>query len=1078
VVSILSNAPSPHRFSGRPQTPIERNLLPGIARWFAQEVERQEPDFIVPAETKGARVLDAILDYARNELGQPIRVPVLYGTALAYLEPETLRNSRIMIIDDAVRTGRNQDRHRRKIESYGAENVYAVACIGCATGSSAPPATHCYRLVEPDLYREYVWQLTELVVARGLPPEVDHHVFSVRLPARLPLAWEMLKRSLASFGTLTLDGRAASVEDVDSMTLHFPTFAGSAPAEITSGDSVARKVRLFADAGRDELYVVPVWFPSLRLPPGTPEDLDEGTAYSLLRAWTHSDDGLGELLVSRAHRRSPEMLFRAISTCAELELVRGIAQAISVTFDEPISVKTDRELFARLYGADVGEDVAAYVDQALRTEMGPAQFQSRDDGQSPRRPLTLDAKVVETTARIARSLKDLFEKRIADAGHPAEPVGRSFAEIATASGLEDDTLLVSRCLDYGLAMTTLVPYTDVLTNGDGSWRVLRKYRVSELNRDPEEPYEDFAERAQQLAEETLAFIAHYLTERSRRFGGRPCDVAVVSRLAAILRQLIIEDPKIGINARLVDGELVAELRSGPTPQTVLDVTSMLFTIDDSALVPSHTFIASYDSKKLRLDRRGISEELEGYLELVLRAFDAEEFDDADVDTTLTCWAMSTDECLGLSYVHAHLARALDALERPLKVMLRGERHTPAPGAYRAAHAYTEAAEQAIGLLRTDWAATVRASFPRPLRRETRVLESIGAPGEGRPFFDYVSAVGAMVPAVTRLVESLDHASATLWADGPAEYAHGAARAVADSTAVLERTITSMVESGDGPHLPDEPRAATVAAAEHLLRLVGIVRAFIAAFATSYRGSLRGRAVAELEDQRQSTVLFADLAGSTEHALTTDFERNYDWKNRGLNLIAQWGKAFGGYEVKDRSGDDLWLDFGKSGDPAVLCAALIQDHAAALRSTHNPATWWGFRVAIDTGTVRDAAGGNVIGLCIDRAAKLAKARRDAPSLERVWASPEAIGACSPTLREGGAIALSDTEVDLASAVPAAAARFRPFDVDARRLVAAQAAQIAATADEIVQATPKPSTDEIEPRDEADTEDGIGRQDAAS
>lgn len=132
-------------------------------------------------------------------------VPVVYGSALAFIDPDLVRESRVMIVDDAVRTVANLNRHRGRVERYGATVAQAVACIG-----DAHPKADCYLSVGTDLYREYVWQLTELVVARGLPPEVDHHLFELRLPGRFHPAWWELEALLAGYGTLTVDAHAAA----------------------------------------------------------------------------------------------------------------------------------------------------------------------------------------------------------------------------------------------------------------------------------------------------------------------------------------------------------------------------------------------------------------------------------------------------------------------------------------------------------------------------------------------------------------------------------------------------------------------------------------------------------------------------------------------------------------------------------------------------------------------------------------------------------------------------------------------------------------------------------------------------
>jgi hypothetical protein len=210
-------------------------------------------------------------------------------------------------------------------------------------------------------------------------------------------------------------------------------------------------------------------------------------------------------------------------------------------------------------------------------------------------------------------------------------------------------------------------------------------------------------------------------------------------------------------------------------------------------------------------------------------------------------------------------------------------------------------------------------------------------------------------------------------------------------------------------------------------------------------------------QRISSVLSFDISKSFDHALRNDFEVNYDWKNAGLNLIAQWGKAFGGWEGRDREGDAIWLEFEQPGDPAVLCAAAVQQHALALRSTAVPSLWWGFRVAIDEGPMRMGDGGNTIGLCLDRVSKLAKVRKDDDeSIERVLVTPDAARLCSPTLREPQLMARFREEVELEQ-VDLPGARFVPCEVDAVKVLRELCARVSAVAAEITANTTGTQTD---------------------
>jgi class 3 adenylate cyclase len=281
-----------------------------------------------------------------------------------------------------------------------------------------------------------------------------------------------------------------------------------------------------------------------------------------------------------------------------------------------------------------------------------------------------------------------------------------------------------------------------------------------------------------------------------------------------------------------------------------------------------------------------------------------------------------------------------------------------------------------------------------------------------------------------LVQRLD-----FWAEQGTLLEHGAGEAAAaltESCVDLEHRLLTLAPSGSLPHLPDGDAQRQLLLAERLMELLLAIRSFAAAFAWSFLGVPDFGS--EPRVTRRRTVLFADLSGSTPQGLRLDRQANVKWKNGGLNLIAQWGQAFGGVEMRDREGDDVVLEFSEA-DGALLCAALIQEHARVLRSTGVPALSWGFRLALDSDEITDADGGNVIGSCIDRAAKLAKTFRDEQSIERVVLTPETAHLVSEFGRRF--FSQMETEVDIARGedVGSAAdlARFYPCELQRDRLL---------------------------------------------
>jgi hypothetical protein len=995
--------------------------LPGFARWFVKRVEQERPEALIPAETKGARLLERVMAYARGVLGTPINVPVLYGTALAYVDKEWLRSARVLMVDDTVRTGHSLARHRERIARYGARDISALACIAHGEQVANGRKVDCFRLIDDiALYREYVWQLTELVVARGLPPEVDHHVLTMRLPERLPLAWATLSEALLQYGELSVeeDGERAS------MTLHFPHLPGMVvhPPHLQELEGVS-KLRLFADPVNEAIQVVPVSFPALDLVDADPGDIGRERALELVREWAQQDGSVGELLVELATTYDAEMVFRALSTVAELDLVCGLARALKAAFPgERTTLRSQRELFHHLYGC-AGERVAARFDRdAGRALDERPVVTTAAGGSAPRRrePIALDATALDATVAIAKHLKARYEQAACEPDHePTDTIGESLSELVR--NLDLDRLLVSRSLDFGLAMTTLVPYVKVDVVPDGGVRVRREYRVSELQRDLEQPYEDLQDVYQHLSEETLAFIAYNLRSRSRRYAGQPVPPCWLGWIAAILRPLLPDREGVALGI-LPDGtEPLVVLRDDVRRVTLPEVRSKWFVLEKDGVVPTKRFERLCEERRLRIDIRKESIEIDDYLTLIVKLIDGEAIEPGPLEAVLAAWAMSTDGMLGLTHVAHDLEEALRLLERNLSECLREQAHGRSSQDRSDARAMVGSACKKLDVLLGGWAATVRGTWTHPTRREDELLGSLAAPVDPAAIYAFPRALLELTSCAIELVERLDLASALHWEQR--RTAGGSAESAAADTlwacAHIRRALTSLREDGESTGAPSSGRAAITTAAEELLDVLARLRAFVAASSGSYRGS--GRAVRSQAAQRIGTILHVDLAKSKEHAVVHDFVENFEWKNTGLNLTAQWGRAFGAREMKERDGDSIWLEFEENGDPALLCAAAVQTHVSALRSISVDRLWWVLHAGVDHGRIGDGDGPGAIGLCLDRVGVFAKAGEGKESFEQVFVSPNAAELCSAALRES--LTVCEKEVVLAEG-DAAGSKVKP------------------------------------------------------
>jgi len=1018
----LANPSLNRVFRGRGKTAFERNLLPGFTHWILDELERREPDYLIPVETKGARVLEAVVRFAREELGEPVSVPVIYASALAYMDPEALAASRVVIVDDAVRTGGSLLRHRERIERYGPTVIEALACVGDST--EAHPGADCYRSVDPDSYREHVWQLAELVVSRGLPPEVDHHLFELRLPGRLESSWWALKALLGDHGTLTFDAPDIEGETLQPITLHFPDFPGLREP----GLDAPHKLRLFPDPVNDCIYVVPVSFPPLDLPaPETAADespelwrYSHETASSALVEAAGSEGAIGRILLDRARVLDPETVFAVVSTTVEFELVRGLKALIDRALPGS-SLRFQTEQYLRLYGPDAAGAVTAAVNDAL-ADVGPAAEPSEPDPTAPdafaEKTPFLDHEIAKATKGIAEQLRTMQEKvRAPGDSFPPRRVGLSMRGLEELVG---DRLLASRCVDYGLAMTTLVPFVDLRRVENGLW-VERRYRVSEPREDDRRPYGDMSEVREALSAEMLASICFCVAERSDSYRSKALDPQLLSSLVGILRGLVCEEHSIELRALPEPLHEQIVLCKDDRPLTLDQHHGDMLSITENGVQASPRFRKEWTANELRLDERKSTEDIEEHVALLIEFLDDHEADDhCDL---LRAWAMCTDRRLGLTHVRSSLDAALAVSALSLKQVKSEEIHTAAEVSWKP---YADAAREKLRVLGKDWAGPVRERWnERPSKRQKRVIDSLGAPDPALSVYDLPVRFVELVEALAPLAEQVNEASARLWEEEPQPADVELPARVVDACTEIHAALFTFDEDYEPPEPPKDPRQALVFAAEELLDVIELVKAFVAATAGLYRGFWDGHLRPLGENQRTVTVLSVDIAGSSDHGSNHNAPEHRKWIGAGLNLAAQWARAFTGREGKAREGDEVWIEF-PPGDAAVMCGAAILQHAAALRSAGIDGISWRFHVAAHTGELEEDDGNNVVAHAMNKVTKLAKACDPEAAVDDVHLTPEAWKSCSTELEEGD-FSAREEKIELAGDA------FRPFAIDSEKLI---------------------------------------------
>jgi hypothetical protein len=996
--------------------------------------------------------LTVVLDYAREELGAVIAAPVIYRPALAYLDPATLARSRILVLDDAKRTGNNFDLHRRRLGEFGATDVHAAICVCLDPESKTDPAASYLVVDDESDYEEYIREMTELVVSSGLPPEVDHLVFELDLPQTPTFAWPRLEAALAPHGDLSVDAPRGDWGELRPLTLHDPSLPGTTrfPESGEVRNDGPRKVRIFPDHAGDHCYLVPISFPALDLPADARENMSLEVAQQRVEGWTNAPNSIASMLLAEASKRDPETLFRALSVFAELDLICGVARVLAAAYPgEPVNLRVQPALLEHLFGSTVG----AHIATEIRSQIGAALAEPKVSPAPLIRPdvgLFLDEKVVETCGRIVGDLRRMYQRKARALGHePRERVGRSLAGISTALGAK--RLLVSRCIDFGLALTTLVPYVDVETHADGSCRVERRYRVSELGA---RPAADREIDNQRISEEVLAYSALHLQKRVKRYSEAPLPAPTVAAVVAIMRPMLARH-NVHVETRSDHKGLHVEVTRGAHRIPLLASGSAAFSLDKGeppGIAPSEPFLRLNHQDQTMIDRRGLTIQIEGFLEAMRPLFDAPASDTALQDM-LEGAAMSSDGALGLSAVQAPIESALDAIEtRLIAIQTRPERGLT--GGEKQVSMALGVAARSLALLQADWSAPARNQFEDATKIEKRLLRSMGVPEDDLgPVYELPVALVEASRSLDLLSRCLEDVSVRLASDGedPGEIPGQ----IFDATMRLRQSLSSLRDP-ISPSPPDrEPRSLIYLAADTLLDLLSELRAFAAAIVGSYRGPRKGESLLHPDEpDRFRTVLFPDLAGSKAHARSHSFDQNFDWKSDGLALFAQWGRAFGGIETRKRAGDCEWHEFQERGDSPVLCAAAIRVHVLALEAAADPRRQWPVHLAIHFGRIKDD-GDSAIGLTLDEMNVLCRLGEEGGGGELVSLTQDVLDSCSRELCESGT----------AERLDAVAGRLPPqidalWRVKAVALAKRHAAHISAIAGEVRASlnAPEPHKDE--------------------
>jgi len=606
----------------------------------------------------------------------------------------------------------------------------------------------------------------------------------------------------------------------------------------------------------------------------------------------------------------------------------------------------------------------------------------------------VDATVADTTRIIAGRLKQLCDTTPALGDE--RRFGMSMAQL-TRELSGGDELLASRCVSHGLALTTLVPFIDFLSHEDGTVSVERQYRVSEPVRAPE-PYRDVSYVREEKSEQALAVICRRIGESSNLYRDKPLPVWLLTRIVAVLRPLILE--RCSLRLRAAPGAREMQLLLLETVESVsinLAEPSEYLNVTADGVRPSATFEERYGRNQLDLDIEGCTEPIENEVDMLIGLID--EVDESELRAILTGWAMSTDGRLGLTHVRASLRDAITQMRRPLKLVLSGEPHERTQGITAGVDGAVGEASERLRLLRDDWASAAAGRWSiRHGRREERILASLRRPSEPGQIYELAASVANSIAAAARLIDLLDHASVTERRSPADPTPQEHARIVRQRVAGAQRTLSTL-RSDDATPVSSLPsaRAEITAAARDLLAMTERLDALVAALAGIFSGKELPSRGESHPSARHISILSLDVAGSTGHGAAIAKREHNAWVRAGTDIAAQWARAFGGVERPERYGDEIVLEYSEDGDATMLAAAAVLEHTRALRSTGVDELTWRFHAGISCGEVEEEDG-DVLGMCLNTAAKIAKSGDGKTQASKVVLSEAATGRCSEAVRK--------------------------------------------------------------------------------
>ena len=225
--------------------------------FFLEEILADSPDFIVPVEKKGCKLLRSS-KFAGEEIKEKVRY-------LQYFQNSdiSLDGMKVAVIDDATKYTSMLYKYREYFEDRGAiVSTYSFVgqeLLKTAEREQFDSDARIFQYLEESTYQEYIIQQSQVLSADESFFDIDHFVISVSI---LPEKYENFISIINSIGDIELINDVYAPANVEKLSLYNFNLASAEsmfPAGINKG--ILQKIRFAYNKETNKLTLAPISFP-------------------------------------------------------------------------------------------------------------------------------------------------------------------------------------------------------------------------------------------------------------------------------------------------------------------------------------------------------------------------------------------------------------------------------------------------------------------------------------------------------------------------------------------------------------------------------------------------------------------------------------------------------------------------------------------------------------------------------------------------------------------------------------------------------------------------------------------------